>query len=67
MPLSSPRFRPASADETLRNAHVIALTAHALVGAGRRCIEAGCDDYLSKPIDRALFYEKLDVRANAES
>jgi CheY-like chemotaxis protein len=51
--------RRLKADPDLRHIPVIALTAHAMQGDEAKARACGCDDYLAKPIDEALLFEKL--------
>ncbi len=63
--LSLPRVDGWSAARTLKgnpdlaSIPIIALTAHALLGDRERALEAGCDDYVSKPINLRELTGKL--------
>jgi CheY-like chemotaxis protein len=65
MDLSLPRMdgwtatRQIKANPELREIPVIALTAHAMVGDRERALEAGCDDYVTKPINLRELAQKL--------
>jgi CheY-like chemotaxis protein len=39
---------------------IVGVTAHALKGDRERCLEAGMDDYLSKPISPRALLEKIE-------
>jgi CheY-like chemotaxis protein/nitrogen-specific signal transduction histidine kinase len=65
MDLSLPRLdgweatRRLKANATVKHIPVIALTAHASREDQTRAVEAGCCDYLTKPIDRELLLDTI--------
>jgi len=46
---------------------IIALTANAMKGDEQACFDAGCDDYLAKPLDRRELFRILTKYLKAES
>ena len=47
-------------DERTRKVPVLALTAHAMRGDKDRFLQAGCDGYISKPIDVKTFLSSIE-------
>ena len=66
MDVQMPDMDGLEATQRIRTRHrdrptpIIALTADAMQGDRERCIEAGMNDYLTKPIDPALLHERID-------
>jgi signal transduction histidine kinase/DNA-binding NarL/FixJ family response regulator len=69
MDIQMPNMNGYQATEALRKKGVetpiVALTAHAMEGDRQKCLDAGCDDHMAKPINRTKLLEILDRYLNA--
>jgi two-component system cell cycle response regulator DivK len=57
--------RQIKANPTTQSIPVIALTAHAMAGDEQKALQAGCDDYDTKPVNFQRLLGKIETLLNA--
>jgi two-component system, sensor histidine kinase and response regulator len=45
---------------SIKRVPIVALTANAIKGDKERCLESGMDDYITKPINKKIFFEVIE-------
>jgi signal transduction histidine kinase/CheY-like chemotaxis protein len=63
MDMQMPEMDGYAATRTLRSegyaGPIVALTSHSMSGERERCLEVGCDEYMTKPVDRKVLLQVL--------
>jgi signal transduction histidine kinase/DNA-binding NarL/FixJ family response regulator len=71
MDIEMPNMNGYEATKALRkeglNIPIVALTAYAMKGDDEKCLEAGCDDYISKPIEHKKLLQILNKHLPQEN
>ncbi len=57
--------RSLRADSTFDRTPVIAVTSYAMVGDREKCLAAGCDGYIEKPINPDTFIAEIETHLNS--